>query len=185
MSKVTTTVIETTGTEPVTTADMKLYCHVDNTDEDGLFPTMITAARQYAEHKTGRILIATTYDVTIEVENEETEFVIPLSPCLSLTSVSVDGVALEDSSLYSFSPSAVGGEPVFATFKTLDGFPDGTITVRVSAGACTEAERQWVMVRVNNWYEQRATFGIGPNFHEMHHDFVDALLDITTRYGAF
>ena len=30
-----------------------------------------------------------------------------------------------------------------------------------------------------------ATFGIGPNFHEFHHDFVDALLDTTTYYGAF
>ena len=179
---VETTLIEVTGNEPVTVEEMKIFCHVDNDEEDDLFPTMIKAARQYAEHYTGRKLIKATYEVVFDDKNWTP---ITVTPCLELLSVKVDDVEITDSSLWLYTPSAVGGEPVFAAFKPLDGFPDGKITLRVSVGCCTEAEKQWLMVRINNWYEQRATFGIGPNFHEFHHDFVDALLDTTAHYGGF
>ena len=178
----TATLIEITGSEPVTVDELKTYCHVDQDEEDSLFPMMIKAAREYAEHRTGRKLVACTYDIICSVKEK---IVIPVTPCLGLASVKVAGEEVTDTSLFTYTPSAVGGEPVFATFEPLDGFPDGEITLRVSVGACTEAEKQWIMVRANNWYEQRATFGIGPNFHEFHHDFVDALLDTTTHYGDF
>lgn len=179
---VETTLMEVTGSEPVTVEEMKIFCHIDNDEEDDLFPTMIKAARQYAEHYTGRKLIKATYEVKFDDCNWTP---IPLTPCLELLSVKVDGEEVTDNSLWLYTPSAVGGEPVFAVFKPLDGFPNGVITLQVSAGYCTEAEKQWIMVRVNNWYEQRATFGIGPNFHEFHHDFIDALLDTTAHYGGF
>ena len=187
--KIAVNFIETIGEEPVTVDEVKLYCHVDNSDEDELFPVMIKAARQYAEHRTGRQLVLSVFDIVVTEYTEserEKGFELPVIPCSSLVSVEVDGVEVLDNSLFLYTPSAVGREPVFASFKTLDGFPNGDqMVLRVQAGQCTEAEKQWMMVRINNWYEQRATFGIGPNFHEFHHDFVDALLDTTTYYGAF
>ena len=179
---ITTSLIETTGAEPVTIDDVKTYCHIDNDDEDVLIPAMITAARQYAEHKTNRKLVAATYEI---VSEDGGEIIIPITPCLELLSVKVDDEDITDTSLFKYIPSAMGGEPIFATFTPQDGFPDGTITLRVSVGMCNEAVKQWILVRVNNWYEQRATFGIGPNFHEFHYDFVDALLDTVTYFGKF
>ena len=176
------TLVEVTGNEPVSVDELKVFCHVDNDDEDELFPTMIKAARQYAEHYTGRILVPSTYEITVDAK-ERVE--IPVTPCLELLSVKVDDVEIDDSTLWEYTPSAVGGKPVFAVFDPLDGFPEGKIILRVSVGYCTDAEKQWILVRANNWYEQRATFGIGPNFHEFHHDFVDVLLDTTTHYGDF
>jgi uncharacterized phiE125 gp8 family phage protein len=47
--------------EPVTVADAKLYCHVDQSVEDSLFTSLIVAARDYVEKRSKRTLITTTY----------------------------------------------------------------------------------------------------------------------------
>lgn len=47
--------------EPVSVSDAKLYCHVDQSVEDGLFASLITAARIYCEKRSKRTLITTAY----------------------------------------------------------------------------------------------------------------------------
>lgn len=47
--------------EPVSLAEAKLHLRVDGTDEDALITALISAAREQAEHRTGRSLITTTW----------------------------------------------------------------------------------------------------------------------------
>lgn len=47
--------------EPVTAAEAKLYCRVDDSLEDALFESLIKAARIYCEKRSKRTFITTTY----------------------------------------------------------------------------------------------------------------------------
>lgn len=47
--------------EPVAVADAKMYCRVDDSVEDSLFSSLITAARVYCEKRSKRTLITTAY----------------------------------------------------------------------------------------------------------------------------
>lgn len=50
--------------EPVTLAEAKLHCKVDGTDDDALITALIVAARQQAEHRTGRALVTQQWELT-------------------------------------------------------------------------------------------------------------------------
>lgn len=60
--KVTTAV----ATEPVTLVEAKLHLRVDTSDEDALITALITAARQFAEHYTGRALAPQTLEMALD-----------------------------------------------------------------------------------------------------------------------
>ena len=50
------------ATEPIDLATAKLHCRVDGTDEDTLIAALIVAAREQAEHETGRALVTQTWE---------------------------------------------------------------------------------------------------------------------------
>lgn len=171
--------------EPVTLEEAKLYCRIDTgSEEDSLLSCLITAARQHAERKTGRVLRASEW--TWRVEGEfllGAVLPVPLAPCSSCLSVSADGVTL-DPSLYAFAPSGNGGNeaPLLASLAPLHGFPArGSVDVVLTAGwaadSIPQALKQWMLVRIGTLYEQRESFAVGANFNEFGHGFVDSLLD--------
>ena len=54
------------ASEPVTLADAKLWCRIDNTAEDSVISTLISAARQQVETDTSTLLGAQTWVWTID-----------------------------------------------------------------------------------------------------------------------
>ena len=112
--------------EPVTLEEAKLYCRIDTgSEEDSLLSCLITAARQHAERKTGRVLRASTWTWRVEGEFPLGAVLpVPLAPCSACLSVSVDGEPLE-ASMYAFTPSGNGGNeaPLLASLTPLHGFP--------------------------------------------------------------
>lgn len=180
-------VITEAGLEPVTVEEAKLFCRVDSTEEDSLFPILISAARQQAEHRIGRLLRNSKYNVMCEDENGS--FEIPLLPCTALYGVTVDGDDI-DQSLYDFVASKMiaKGEIIPAKVILRDNFPyDKQSIFSVQAGytVVDKAIKSWILIKVNTLYEQRETFAIGQNYNTLEHSFVDGLLDAHITHGGF
>jgi len=79
-----------TGTEPITSAEVKTYCKIDYADEDALITSLIKGVREQVELFTGLALIAKTIEYFDEEINEEIK--LPYPEHSSIEEVKIDGV---------------------------------------------------------------------------------------------
>ena len=84
----------TTGTEIVTSADVKLYSRIDTTADDTLIARMITQARIWCENYVSRDIVAKNR--TYYMDSTNGIFDIPFAPVSSISSVTIDGTASTD-----------------------------------------------------------------------------------------
>lgn len=168
--------------EPVSLDEAKLYVRVDAPEDDAMLTAAIAAARGQAEGKTRRILRESEWGWVFRGPVSSV-LEVPVAPCSACLEVTVDGVTLPPSA-YVFVPSGAGGgeSPLMASLEILGGVePWSEISVKLTAGyadgACPEPIKQWILVRVSDFYENRESFVVGANFHELSRRFVDALLD--------
>ena len=111
--------------EPVTLEEAKLYCRVDHEAEDTLIAALIVAARQHAERKTGRVLRASTWEMTVGgVLLPYHKLMVRNAPCSALTALTVDGATV-DSSLY----------------ESGHGFVDALLDPYIVPSGCSHAQR--------------------------------------------
>lgn len=75
------------ATEPVSLDDAKAYLRVDDTTEDSLVATLITAARIHLESLTGRALIAQTWRLVLDAWPCDGVIGLPVAPLISLTAI--------------------------------------------------------------------------------------------------
>ena len=82
-------VITAVTVEPVTLNEARLQCKVDsdNTTHDALLTALTTAAREYAEHYTGRALAPQTLELALDGFPDGDEIQLPMMPVASITSV--------------------------------------------------------------------------------------------------
>lgn len=73
--------------EPITTAEGKAFLRVDHSTQDDLIDDLIAAARQRIEADTGRSLITTTWDLTVDAFPADRVITLPRLPLVSVTSV--------------------------------------------------------------------------------------------------
>lgn len=84
-------VVTAVSTEPVALAEARLQCKIDSDDttHDTLITSLITAAREFAEHYTGRALAPQTLEMALDdfpIDDEEAiELAMP--PVATITSV--------------------------------------------------------------------------------------------------
>ena len=83
-------------TEPMTTAEAKLHCRIDGSDEDTLVASWITAARRKVEQDTGRALPRQTHDQLLDAfPSNRRAIVVPFPPLVSVTVFSTDTAGVE------------------------------------------------------------------------------------------
>jgi len=76
--------------EPVTLAEAKAHLRVDSSDEDALIAAMISAAREAAEHETGRTFVSTPWRLTLD--QFPTSIALPMPRVTAVTQIHyVDG----------------------------------------------------------------------------------------------
>jgi uncharacterized phiE125 gp8 family phage protein len=158
-------VLEPPAAEPVSLAEARLFLRLDQTEEDDLLATLITAARLMVEAASGRCLIDQRWRIVLDRWPPGGEIRLPLSPVSAVTAArvydvlgaaqSVDGAALAldslaDPPLIRF----VGEVPEI-------GRDHGAIEIDVVAGYGATADavpaplRQAVLRLAARWFEQR------------------------------
>lgn len=78
-------VITGPATEPVTLAEAKLHCRVDNYELDGRIAGLILAAREWAQEFTGRRIMSQTLE--LRLDEFPAEIALPVAPVQSITSI--------------------------------------------------------------------------------------------------
>lgn len=73
--------------EPLTLAEARSFLRLDDTAEDGLVTTLITAARLHVEGTTARAMIAQTWRLVLDAWPQDRGVRLPVGPAISLTAV--------------------------------------------------------------------------------------------------
>jgi len=130
-------VVTDSAIEPVTLSEMKDHLRVTSSDEDTLIESLITAARQAAEHYLSRSLISKTYEMTMD--DWDTCINIPFPPLLSVESIKYDGTSSDDqtfaSSNYTIETRMEPGRiKITGSTPQLKSNTNGRIRIRFKAG---------------------------------------------------
>jgi uncharacterized phiE125 gp8 family phage protein len=157
-------IITAVATEPITLADAKVHLRVEVgfTDDDALITALITAAREFAEHYTGRALAPQTLELALDAFPLDNIELIG-SPVTSITTVKyIDVVGVEQtlsSALYTLNDYGVsaGIEQAYNS-----PWPDtqavaNAVKVRYVAGytAIPKTVRAAMLLMIGDFYENR------------------------------
>lgn len=170
----TNTLITVTGpaAEPVTTAEAKLWCKVDDDADDALIADLIAMAREHVEGQTNRRLVSQSLKAYYSDWPCE-DFILPVGPVSAITHVKYydtdDTVATLASTYYDFDGSH---NPPFIRKRYLKTWPSTTlrplnaIEVQFVAGYSEAATvplrlKNAVLGLIATWYRQRSTVTIG------------------------
>lgn len=181
-------------TEPVTLAEAKLWCRIedDDTSQDAVVLLLISAARERAEQITERAFARRTFELRLDAFPEDDEPIyLPRPPLVSVESVtyaSSDGDVVLTGSPAEFLVDLGGDEnpgrisPLSgASWPTAEAQP-AAARIRYTAGYATASAmpklaRLWMQARVSTWFEVREMIVIGTIVNDLPRDFVDGLLD--------
>lgn len=161
-------VITAVATEPVTSAEAKLHLRVDGDDDDTLIAALITAARQVAEHYTGRALAVQTLEMALDAFPDDDYFDLAMPPVASITHIKYtdeDGVeqtlATDQYALSTYGDSRRVSLTYDASWPDTRCIPDA-VRVRYVAGyggdggpAVPKAVTQSILLMVGWMYENR------------------------------
>lgn len=174
--------------EPVTLAEAKLHCRVETafTDDDTLITALITAAREQAEHRMGRTVIASGWTLVLDAFAAAIRLPMPrVTAVASVKYVDVDGVqqtlAGTDYSLDSASECASWLLPAYGLDWPTPRDQANAVEIVytagwANAGAVPQGIKQWILLAVGAGYAQRESIAErGPL--DLPRNFVDALLD--------
>lgn len=170
--------------EPVTLTEAKAHLRVDGTDDDTLISALIVAARQGAEHSTGRALMPQTWELALDEFEDEID--LPNPPLISVTSVKYtdsDGVEQTiDAADYQVDSHSAPARllPAYGLEWPTSREQANAVLVRYQAGYADAASvpqeiKAWMLLRVGLLYENRESVAAGVTLSELPH--VDRLLD--------
>lgn len=178
--------------EPVTVPEVKTHTQVEHTADDALIGTLISAARQDAEHRLGRALITQTWEQILDAFIDP--IYLPNSPIVSITSVKyIDSAGVEQtivSTAYTLDVDNEPGrvKPAFGVAWPTPRTQHNAVRVRYVAGYGADgtnvpaAIKNWILLRVKALYDIRSTLIVGQPINAAPRDFADGLLD---RYKIY
>lgn len=155
--------------EPISLAEARAYCRVDDETEDGLLSTLIAAARIHVEAVTGRALITQSWRLVLDAWPAAGCVALPVAPAASLTAVTAydpDDVAHDiDTGQFRLDGMAVPAR--LQKPGAVDGLPvlrwRGGLEIDYAAGYGAAGEdvpedlRQAVRLLVGYWFDNRDT----------------------------
>ncbi len=155
------------ASEPLDLATAKLHCRVDGSDDDTLITALIVAARERAEHETGRALVTQAWELVHDTFPEA--FVLRKAPIQSVTSVkyldSATGVeqTLDPADWLLDKDSEPGyvvpgyGKAWPATWPVPNAVRCRYVCGYGNAAAVPQAIKQWLLLALGTMYAQRET----------------------------
>lgn len=158
-------VIAPVAVEPVTIEEAKLHLRVDVTDEDTLIGALITAAREFAEHYTGRAFAPQTLEMALDCfpVYEDDYIDLDMPPVATITTVKyTDAVGVEQTipgssyvlSLYGESRRLTPAYNVY--WPTTRDIPNA-VRIRYVTGYTTlpKAAKAGLLLLIGHLYENR------------------------------
>lgn len=172
------------ASEPVTLPEAKAHLRITQSSEDTLITALIVAARQGAEHMTGRALMPQTWELALD--EFEAEISIPMPPLASITSVKyVDTAGVLQTmaeSAYQLDTHSTPARllPAYGTCWPSTRDQANAVLIRyeagyANAGAVPQEIKQWMLLRIGMLYENRESVVAGSALSEV--PYVDCLLD--------
>lgn len=153
--------------EPVSLAEAKAFLRLDDTVEDTLVTTLVTAARLHVEGTTARALIAQTWRLVLDCWPAERSVRLPVAPLMSLTAVTAYDEAATPHDLDVGQFDVDVATPRLLVPAQLDGMPAlrarQGLQVDYVAGYGADPEdvpadlKQAVLALVAYWFEHRDT----------------------------
>ena len=179
--------------EPVTLADAKLHLRVDAdiTADDTLIASLITAARQQAEHRTGRRIGLQTWARSYDAF-PAWSLLLPDPPVTEIVSIQYEDPA---GVLQTMPPTDYRLRPLSepAVVLPVKAWPTaiaepGAVTVTYRCGltaadARWESLRAWMLLAIGTWYAQREAAGAVQTY-ALPREFWMGLLDPLIFYGS-
>ena len=175
--------------EPLTLAEAKLHLRVDVdiTDDDSLITALIVAARQQAEHRTGRALVSQQWRYATDafpVDSLE----LPLPKLLSVQSVAYLDSAGARQTLANTEYDVITDElvgrllPAFGKTWPSCRVRPGSVQVSYTCGYGAAADvpqsiKAWMLLAIGAWYENREALTSGQPVAEIPRSFWNGLLD--------
>jgi len=159
------------ASEPLALADAKAHCRVDHNDDDALITALIVAAREQAEHETGRALVTQTWELVHDTFPEA--FVLRKAPIASVTSVKYLDPATGAEQTLDPADTLLDkdSEPGYLVpaygkaWPTARAVPNAVRCRYVcgygNAAAVPQAIKQWMLLAIGTMYAQRETFASG------------------------
>lgn len=182
---------------PITTADAKLHLRVDASDEDAYIDALVIAAKEAAEQRTNRSIMAQTFTLTLD--EFPTAIRLDFAPILSVTSVEYkDPDTGEYTTLSSSSYTAdIQSEPgwivpaydyswttirqdINAVRVIYRAGYSASETAGTAQAAVPKSLRQWMLLAVGDMYSRRNASAERPAVEQ---NFADRLLDRYKVYG--
>jgi uncharacterized phiE125 gp8 family phage protein len=177
------------ATEPVTLQEAKIHLRVDDTEEDTSISMAIQAAREEAEHQTGRALITQTWERVLDAFPAGA-IQLGNPPIISITSVKyfdVNGVEQTlSASAYTLDSVKMPGwllpSAAYPTWPSTQADTPNTVRVRFTCGygaasAVPAKVRRWILLRIGTLHEHRQESVIGVSITPLPRDYTDRLLD--------
>ena len=139
----------TTGSEIVSTADVKLFARIDTTADDAIISRMITQARIWCENYISRDIVAKNRTYYLDESNGL--FDLPFGPVSSISSITSDGTAID------YSVLGLDNESI-----ELDGgYADKIKVTYVTSGIDDSLLQQAILQLTSTYYENRNDFVTG------------------------
>ncbi len=139
----------TTGSEIVTSADLKLFAKIDTTADDAIIARQITQARIWCENYISRDIVAKNRSYYLD-ETSGT-FTIPFGPVTSITSIHADGIALTHTN--------VGLDK--ETIELDNGYAKKVTVIYITSGLNDSLLQQAILQLATTYYENRVDFNSG------------------------
>lgn len=173
-------VITAATEEPLTLEEAKVFLRVDVDDEDLLIASLISAAREYAEHYTGATFATVVYELGLDAFPADA-IMLPNPPVSEVESVKYTDTAGDEQTLdpndyvladYGMTPSIYPLDP----WPSVGTYPNAVRVRYTATGAAVPAVVKVAMLElVAHYYENRENAGTVP-------PAVTRLLDVPKVY---
>jgi len=180
------TLVSPPATFPVTLAEAKAQCRVDDNSEDSLINGLIAAATDYVEQYTGRALVSQTWRLTLDEFADS--IIIPKGPVLSVSSVQYYDTAglLQTVASTTYTVDKVN-DPSWVVLNSDAVWPEildavNSVNVNFVAGysALPSSIKHAILLLIGQWFDNRS--GVSDNGMKETPHAVESLL---TNYRSF
>tara|TARA_R110002020_G_scaffold155076_1_gene335888 strand:- start:596 stop:1108 length:513 start_codon:yes stop_codon:yes gene_type:complete len=146
----------TTGSELLTTQNVKDFVRIDTTADDTLISEMITQARIWSENYISRDIVAKNRSYYLDETNGI--FDLPFGPVASISQITIKGTATTD-----FEILGLDNE----TIELDQGPAERVLITYVTTGINNSLIKQAMLQLISTYYDNRADFVTGVNLNEI------------------